>query len=107
MSPTDSSPINVSCNLNNADVQFQLDSGASVSTLSLNDANRVGACILPTQRRLLPYNGDSIKLVGAANINVSYNNVRLCHKFFIVSGNKINLLGRDLIHKLNIQFFFS
>ena len=72
----------------------------------MNDANRVGACILPTQRRLLPYNGDSIKLVGAANINVSYNNVRLCHKFFIVSGNKINLLGRDLIHKLNIQFVF-
>ena len=84
-------------------VNFQLDSGASISTLSLADANRVHAKIVPSSRQLQAYNGGKISVVGETSLNVTYNNNSFVHNFRVISENSINLLGRDLFQKLGIQ----
>ena len=102
--PVTASPINVKCDLNHIPVTFQLDSGASVSTLSQCDASKIKANIRPTTRQVHAYNGVPINVLGEANVLVTHNNVTFTHNFFVVVGNKVNLLGRDLCDRLKIQF---
>lgn len=104
--PVTTNPINVVRKLNNSDISFQVDSGASISTISEYDAHRVYANIKPSSRQVLAYNGECVPLIGEANVRVSHHNVSMMHTFFIVSNNKVNLLGRDLCSKLDVKLLF-
>ena len=101
--PVTASPINVTCQLNHTPIDFQVDSGASISTISCSDAVKIKACITPSNKQVVAYNGEFVNLTGETNVQFSYNNVSFVHKFFVVSNNTVNLLGRDLCNKLNIQ----
>lgn len=102
--PVTAEPSYIICNLNHLPVSFQIDSGASISTLSYKDAFKINARIKPSTRLVHAYNGESIELLGETNVHISYNNVSFLHTLFVVSNNKVNLLGRDICTKLNIQF---
>ena len=97
-------PVNFNCLLNNIPVSFQIDSGASISTLSYKDATKINAFIKPSTRQLLAYNGESVELLGETNVNVSFNNMSFCHTFYVVSKKNVNLLGRDMCNRLNVKF---
>lgn len=101
--PVTPDPVEIACVLNGTTIPFQLDSGASISTISYYDASKVNSSICKSSKRVQAYNGDSVDLIGETMINVSYNDCNFLHKFFVVSNNKVNLLGRDLISKMHIQ----
>ena len=95
-------PFSVSCKLNNVDISFQLDSGASVSTITC-DALKVQSVIKPTSFTVTAYNGAIIDLIGEIHVQVVYENRTFTHKFLVVSGNKVNLMGRDVCKTLGIK----
>ena len=101
--PVTAEPVTLNCKLNQINVSFQLDSGASISTISHKDATKIKACVKPSSRHVHAYNGESVQLLGESNILVTYNNLSFTHKFFVVSNNKVNLFGRDLCQKFNIK----
>ena len=101
--PVTLDPFSVSCKLNNVDISFQLDSGASVSTISYYDALKVQSVIKPTSFKVTAYNGAIIDLIGEIHVQVVYENRTFTHKFLVVSGNKVNLMGRDLCKTLGIK----
>ena len=89
--------------INNIDISFQLDYGASVSTISYNDASKVKSVIKPTIFKVTAYNGAIIDLIGETHVQVVYENKTFTHKFQVVSGNKVNLIGRDYCETLGIK----
>lgn len=94
----------LSCNLNNVNVKFEIDSGSHISTLTKNDAMRVGAYVRPTTQRVIGYSGNNIDILGEAEVSFSFNNNDFIHVFYVVHPNRPNLLGRDICNKLRIEF---
>ena len=82
---------------------FELDSGSAVSTLREEDAKAAGILIEHTHHKVVGYSGNFIKLFGEAKTNIATGSKKLQHKFLIVNSCKSNLLGRDLMSKLNIK----
>ena len=103
MLPITREPAMLECKVNNFKVLFQLDSGSDVTTIKHCDAVAVGAAITPTSNRVLGYSGDPISLVGQCTLKVSYKGLDVQQKFLVVKSNSVNLLGRDLCTKLNIN----
>ena len=102
--PISNEPMTLNCKINDVEVKFEIDSGSGLSTLRYADAKRVGATVTPTQHRIVGYSGGEIHLCGEATTNFEVEDRTFHHKFLVVNSNKINLLGRDLCRKLNIQF---
>ena len=102
--PVTREPLTINCKLNSVDILFQLNSGATISTLKHSDARAINAHVIPSNKRLAAYNGGKIELLGEANVKVFYNNISVEHNFCIVDDTRINLLGRDLCTKFNMHF---
>lgn len=84
-------------------LKFEIDSGAAVSVLNEHDARKVGACVRPTSRTALGYNGGKIHLVGETTLFIQYDNISVSHTFLVAGGNNFNLFGRDLFSKFNVH----
>ena len=101
------SPVTIECCINENSVYFEVDSGAAVSVLTQEEARRCHANIVPTNRRVLSYNGGSIYLVGEILLPIVYNNNCVYHNFLIADGNKNNLFGRDLFTKFDVHIIIN
>lgn len=101
--PIEKCPTIVSCLVNNASVRFEVDSGAEVSTITSQDAEKCNLSVVPSARRLISYSNHVIHPKGQATATLSYNGLQFSHAFLIVDSHA-NLLGRDLCKKLNITF---
>ena len=44
-----------------------------------------------------------VQLAGQTTVKLTYNDTFVTHTFLVVQSNKVNLLGRDLCTKLNIN----
>ena len=49
------------------------------------------------------YSGNAVQLCGQTTINVQYNGREFTHTFLVVKSSSVNLLGRDLCHKLQMS----
>ena len=91
------------CKINNVNINFQVDIGSHISTLSVRDLLLLGDVkIYPTKVHALGYSGNSIEFLGETDLTLVFKNITVRHKFFIVDAKKVSLLGRDLCSKLGI-----
>ena len=102
--PIQRSPTNITGEINNCSVTFQLDSGSYVSCISLKDVLKVQSKVNPTCKRILAYSGDEVKILGEYDADFIYNNACIKHTFLVVPCKNVNLLGRDLCQKIGINF---
>ena len=95
--PIQVDPIVVTYSLNNIKVNFELDIGSHVSTISEDKLSLIPNVILnPTGIRAKGYSGNSIKFIGEVNLSVKYDKDVVEHTFLVVSSKCTSLLGRDL-----------
>ena len=93
----------IQCLINNNQIQFELDSGSTISTINHKIAHEVGAVVRPTVHRVLGYSGNAVQLCGETQLLINYNNKCFTHKFLVVKSNSVNLFGRDLFTKFNMH----
>ena len=67
------------------------------------DALRVGAVILPSNRKIFGYGGSPIPVVGETNVLFNYKGVQFTHTFTVVECNSPNLFGRDVAQLLKMK----
>ena len=96
-------PFVIQAEINNRKFDFELDSGSPVSTLKESEVK--GMKLSPANVRLEAYNGSTIKVKGSIHFsNFLCNDILLNNVKFLVVDKSYpnNLLGRDLIEKLNL-----
>lgn len=90
--------------INGNALQFELDSGSAVSTLSVQELGRkFQVNIAPSSKRLSNYDGQQIQVVGEVTFPVVYHDTTVNNQTFQVVNNNINLAGRDLMKKLGFS----
>ena len=97
-------PTIVSAYINSMSVNFEVDSGSHVSTISYNDAIRCRCNIDVCSTKVLGYSGNQVKTLGECFAEFSFNNNTFIHKFLIVESHRVNLIGRDICSLLNCSF---
>ncbi len=101
---TDELPI-VSLKVNGVDYSFLIDTGATCSSIS---AKFYEGPITNRTMRSVGVSGTDIICHMTPAIEVkALNRLPLFHKFVITPNSPLNLLGRDLMHKLGIEIVFS
>ena len=70
--PHSNQPVYVVCSVNQISVHFELDSGASVSTISEFQARKLNANIHPSNSRIVAYDGNPVDIIGRTNLDVQY-----------------------------------
>ena len=97
-------PYVINCVVDGVKLNFEVDTGSSISTIKKSDFDKLNKPILPDRTSLRAYNNLKIDVLGKTIINkfctnnMYTNNVRL----LIIENAKSNLLGRDLIEELNL-----
>ncbi len=101
---TDELPI-VNLKVNGVDYSFLIDTGATCSSIS---AKFYEGPITNRTMRSVGVSGTDIicHMTPAIEVKV-LNHIPLFHKFVITPNSPLNLLGRDLMHKLGIEIVFS
>ena len=86
---------------------MEVDTGASTSLInhktlaSIQDENTK---MEPTCSRIRTYTGEIMKPNGCANIQLEYNGQKTKETVIIVDGNYSNLLGRDILRKIRLNW---
>ena len=89
-------------------VDFLIDTGSSVSVLSMNTFNRLKKCfdlILKVVKpiNLRAVNESSIKIYGKVRLNVNFNGEELPYNF-LVSNLNVNIVGFDFMRRYDMMF---
>ncbi|XP_046964488.1 uncharacterized protein K02A2.6-like [Vanessa cardui] len=98
-------PMTETISINNILLKFQIDSGSSVTAISdktyYSYFNSV--TLIPTNKKLISYNGGLIQSLGIARLPVTYNNKTNVLDFYVIQNGGPPLLGRDFISKFNLE----
>ena len=89
-------------NVNNIDVRFEVDTGAAVSLMFMDDAISLfkDSQVFKTNFNLITYCGSKIKIVGFIMVKVYYNNNILELRLHLSKINHKPILGREWFYKL-------
>ena len=91
-------------------IEFQLDTGASLSVISKEDFDRnIRLPIRQSKNRLLTYTGETVHVYGEALLSVSYEDQRVKLPILVIKGEGPPLIGRNWLNslKLNWRNLFS
>ncbi|PAA81343.1 hypothetical protein BOX15_Mlig024196g4 [Macrostomum lignano] len=100
-----SPPYECELELNGKAVRFQVDTGADKTLINEKTSKQLGLKLSRTTLRLSIYTDHSIPVLGEATIDVVSHNVRLYQlPVLIVKGERVNLLGRDWLSKIKIDW---
>lgn len=100
-------PIIVEIEINNVVVPIEVDTGASTSLLNLETfkvINNSNIELQPTTCKLKTYSGEIITPKGVAEINFSYEGNKFQGKFIITDNKSPNVLGRDILGYLRLNW---
>ena len=79
-----------------------------MSTINANLLTKIhNIKINETNVRARGYSNNKINFLGECILNLKYNGMNLNHKFLVVDGDNVSLLGRDLCSKLNFKLKVS
>ena len=79
-----------------------------MSTINANLLTKIhNIKINETNVRARGYSNNEINFLGECILNLKYNGMNLNHKFLVVDGDNVSLLGRDLCSKLNFKLKVS
>ena len=92
-------------NLDGNQINFQIDTGASVTVLSGQDFKRYfrGVSLKDDRAVLRAYSGHTIPTLGTFRPNVCYNSVVRCLSCTVVDNNGPNLMGRDWLRAFDFH----
>ena len=100
-------PYTVCLQVDGKTVQFQIDTGASVSLMSEHSFNGTWGenkvRLTPSDTRLRTYTGQQIPVLGQAKVHVSHREKSAMLPIFVVGGKGPNLLGRNWIQGLDME----
>lgn len=84
---------------------FQVDTGSSVSCLSVDIYKQhfSNFPIKPTNKHFIFYNGSQVKPVGVVTLNIAYNKKEMFLDFYVMENGGQPLLGRDFLRLYNIS----
>ncbi|XP_061156017.1 uncharacterized protein K02A2.6-like [Syngnathus typhle] len=102
-------PYTESMKLNGKRVQFEIDTGCSLTVMSEKTflttwrTNKT-PCIKPVRLKLETYTGDRVEVVGAAQVQVKYKKQRAKLPLVVVKGDGPSLLGRCWLEDIQLNW---
>ena len=99
-------PLMVDVCLNGKPVRMEVDTGAAVSVMSHSCYERVreNSVLEKSELKLKTYTGEVVYPEGVGQVEVEYQNQRFQLPITVVKGNVPNLMGRDWLSKLRLQW---
>ena len=100
-------PVMIDVCLNGKPMRMEVDTGAAVSVVSLSAYERVRESRVPLEEsglRLKTYTGEIVTPEGVGRVEVDYRDQKFQLPVTVVKGNVPNLMGRDWLSRLNIQW---
>ena len=88
--------------LKSDEFNFNINSGAAVSTLTKEWALALKLDVEPRNKRLSAYNNMKIDVLGKVVTPVQYNGYTVTQLFYVVDSQNTNLCGKDLMDKVGI-----
>ena len=108
MSAPREAPILVTVMLDQAEVVMEVDTGASISVMSESTFRKTwkgsGPKLQSSNVCVKTYTGESLDVIGSIVVDVEYEGQRESLQLHIVAGAGPTLLGRDLLHKLKLNW---
>ena len=92
----------INLEVNGKKVTYEVDSGASVSTITDHWVDKLKLSMKPSDKVLKAYGDHDLEVLGKAFVNVLYNGHSTMQCFYVVDSNNPNLCGRDLMPKIGI-----
>ena len=83
-------------------VPFEVDSGATVSTLNEDYVHKLGLSISNCSKSLSAYDNFKINVMGKVLVNVCYKSYKVQQLMYVVGKHNSNLCGKDLMDKVGI-----
>ena len=104
-----SKPFVVTVQIDGADLPMEVDTGASMTLISKTTFDTLWSphtapSLQPTGSKLRTYTGESIEVLGAANVNVSFQEQHKQLQLLVVGGNGPSLLGRDWLSQIRLNW---
>ncbi len=93
--------------INGTAVKFEIDTGAEATLVNRETWERCGRFALTKPRPLLTYTGEAIQTIGEGKVKVSNDgsqNACEVTVFVVASSTSSNLLGRDLLQKVQLDW---
>ena len=99
-------PLMVDLCLNGKPVRMEVDTGAAVSVMSHSCYEKVKAsnALVKSGLKLKTYTGEVVNPEGVGEVEVEYQNQRFQLPITVVKGDVPNLMGRDWLSKLRLQW---
>ena len=102
-------PMMVTVQLNEAELQMEVDTGASVSLISEATYKKLWSTMHRPQtdassRKLQTYTGEKLNVLGSITIDVEYQTQRHTLPLLVVAGTGSSLLGRDWMRKIRLDW---
>ena len=102
-------PMMVTVRLNEAELQMEVDTGASVSLISEATYKKLWSTMHRPQtdassRKLQMYTGEKLNVLGSITIDVEYQTQRHTLPLLVVAGTGPSLLGRDWMRKILLDW---
>ena len=104
-----SSPFIVTLQINRADVQMEVDTGASMTLISKATFDKIwnsqtAPPLKSTGSKLRTYNGENIEVLGAANVDISFQDQHKKLQLFVVGEKGPSLLGCDWLSHIRLNW---
>lgn len=92
--------------VNNKEIQFELDTGASVTVMGIHQfrENFGQATLSNTSLRLQSYCNKDIQVLGVYKVNVTYGTVKKQLNLYVVNSHKQALLGREWLYEIPLDW---
>ena len=107
VSTSSTRPLMVTVQVNGVDLEMELDTGASVSLVGEETFRRIqgNASILqPSKAGLYTYTGESIAVLGSADVQVEHHGQSLKLPLIVKKGEGPSLLGRNWLSVLKLDW---
>ena len=104
-----SKPILVTVTADGAELQMEVDTGATSSIISEKTYKKIWSTqnsppLEPARTKLKTYTGEAICVKGVINVRVEINGQKATLPLLVVEGNGPSLLGRDWLQKIQLDW---
>ena len=101
-----SDKIMITMEVENTPCQFEVDTGAAVSTCSVSLFNKIcpNLQLQPTTTRLRTYTGEIITPLGECNVKLNYENQHVSGRLFILAKDVSPIFGREWLRLIKIDW---
>ena len=101
-------PIVITISIENQNIPVEIDIGASISLINWETFKKINCksniILLPTSCKLKTYSGEIVNPKGQCEIEFYYENKKLKTLFLITDKKSPNVLGRDILGKLKLNW---